>query len=82
VSDEIQYPLYPHMIEVRLSLQVSLPGHRPVFIEGMVLQVDRYMYERYQEVGELDAWLHHQVVQHVLSNSTVQKVALDRGPIQ
>lgn len=81
MSDEIQFPQFPSLIEVRLSLEVSIPGHRPVYVEGIVLHVDRYMYERYWETGELHKWLHWQAVNHVMDNSTLQKVALNRGQV-
>jgi hypothetical protein len=79
----IQFPQQPYMIEVRMSLRVQFPGmSRPFFIEGMSLAVDRYMYERYEESGDLDDWLHHQAVNFIMRNSVTQRVALDRGPLE
>lgn len=81
-EDVIQWPQVPDTIEVRISLQVQFPGMpKPWFVEGMKLMVDKYMYERYREIGELDRWLHHQAVTYVMDNSVARRVAIDRGPM-
>lgn len=81
MTDEIR-PSLPHWesrVEVRISLQVQFPGMPdPVFLEGMKLSVDRYMYERYKELGELDKWLHWQATDFVMKHSKARRVAIDR----
>lgn len=68
------------MLEVRISLEVQLPGQlSAVFIEGMRLHVDRHMYARYEELGELDRWLHWQATDYVMKNSKARRVVVDRG---
>jgi hypothetical protein len=70
-------PGWDAWIEIRISLHVELPGQGPAFLEGMRLSVDRYMYDRYAELGELDQWLHHQVLTFVLKHSRVRSVAIE-----
>lgn len=73
------FPHWEARVEVRVSLQIQFPGMpRPVFLEGMKLQVDRYMYDRYKELGELDKWLHWQATDYVMKNSKARRVAIDR----
>ncbi|MFF3363562.1 hypothetical protein [Streptomyces misionensis] len=62
-----------------MSLEIQLPGMSgPLFVEGMKLSVDRYMYDRYGELGELDKWLHWQATDYVMKNSKLRSVAIDR----
>lgn len=68
---------------IRISLQVHFPGMAtPVFLEGMQLSVDGYVYHRYKELGELDRWLHWQATDYVMKNSRVRHVAISaqNGP--
>lgn len=68
-------------VEVRISLEIQFPGMaHPFFIEGMKVIVDRYMYERYEEHGELEQWLHHQAVTHLMDHSRANRVAIGVGP--
>lgn len=81
-GDDVQpaYEPWNARVEVRISLEIRFPGMAtPVFLEGMKLNVDRYMYERYKELDELDKWLHWQATEFVLENSKVRRAVIDRG---
>ncbi|OEJ24311.1 hypothetical protein AS594_07210 [Streptomyces agglomeratus] len=79
MNDEIKrpYPRWDANVTVHISLMVTLPNQKPVFLEGMRLQVDRHMYERYSELGELDKWLHWQATDFVMKNSVTTRVAIE-----
>lgn len=65
-------------VDIRTSLMIQLPGMQPFFLEGLKLSVDKLMYDRYSEIGELDKWLHWQAVDFLMKNSTTQRVAAVR----
>lgn len=79
MTDDIRipYPAWDARVVVHVSLMVTLPGQKPIFLEGMSLRVDRYMYERYRELGELDKWLQWQAVDFVMKHSTATRVAIE-----
>lgn len=72
------YPMGASMVEVRVSLRIEPPGASPIFLEGMKLVVDRYMYECYRDIGELNEWLQWQATDLVMKNGKLTHVAIIR----
>lgn len=81
---ELPDPIPPHppwaqRVEVRVSLQLNTPVYGALFIEGLRLSVDRYIYDRRREHGGLEDWLRHEAFHHLRQNSTMTYVAIDGG---
>lgn len=77
-KDEIYAPLDPFMrtVQVRMSLRLALPGGAPVYVEGLSLTLDRYSYERYGELGELDQYLHFEAITALLKHSVIHRITV------
>ena len=66
----------PEALEVLLSVQLASPTG-PVFLDGLRLCVDRYMYDLYSREPEtLELWLQQQAFDWLRQKSTVRSVAL------
>lgn len=79
-ASDLAQPYQPETLEVLLSVQLASPSG-PLFLDGLRLRVDRYMYDLYsREPKTLELWLQQQAFDWLRQNSTVRSVPL--GPQQ
>ena len=70
------YPPWGRQVEIRVSLRLNVPAYGDLFVEGLRLTVDRYMYDRRREHGGLEEWLRHEAFHHLKQNATMTYVAI------